>query len=137
VARDEFETGDRALLNFGHTFAHALESACNYDRRVLHGEAVSIGMSLAFQTSSALGICPDTDATRAISHLQSRGLPTRIDDIAGFPDSDANALLELMSHDKKVEDGKMRFILTRGIGTAFISRDTDINIVRNVIQASL
>jgi len=135
VARDERESGDRALLNFGHTFAHALESACNYDRRLLHGEAVSIGMCLAFEASKRMGHCSDAD--RAIAHLKSRNMPTRIGDIAGFPKLDADALLGLMSHDKKTVGGKLTFILSRGIGDAFISKDADLDTIHSVITDSL
>ncbi|HEY8962914.1 MAG TPA: 3-dehydroquinate synthase [Alphaproteobacteria bacterium] len=137
VAADEKEAGDRALLNFGHTFAHALETACNYDRRLLHGEAVSIGMCLAFELSARLGHCPRSDADKAIKHLKDLDLPTRIADVDGFPQRSADALIDLMSHDKKAEGGTLRFIVSKGIGSAFISKDVDINTIRSVIEASL
>lgn len=137
VGSDEREAANRALLNFGHTFAHALESACNYDRRLLHGEAVSVGIALAFETSARLQLCPAADAHRAVEHLKSLSMPTRIADIDGFPAMTADDLLELMSHDKKAIGGHMTFILTRGIGSAFISKDTDIHTVRDVIAGSL
>jgi len=137
VGSDELESADRALLNFGHTFGHALESACNYDRRLLHGEAVSIGMCLAFETSVKSNLCPAADADKAIAHLKSLGMPTRISDIADFPKKSVHDLLALMAHDKKAEAGRLTFILSRGIGQAFISKDTDINIVRDVLTSSL
>jgi len=137
VAADEFETGDRALLNFGHTFAHALEAACHYDRRVLHGEAVSIGMCLAFEVSARLGHCPRADADKAIRHLRELGMPTRIADIKNFPKLSSDDLLGLMTNDKKAIAGKMAFILSHGIGAAFISKDTDINVIHDVLTVSL
>ena len=134
VARDERETGDRALLNFGHTFGHALEAATGYSDRLLHGEGVAIGMVLAFRLSVALGLASGQDADRFARHLKSVGLPTVIADIPGVRPA-PDALLAHMSHDKKVKDGKLTFILARGIGRAFITRDVSLDAVRAVLVA--
>ncbi|MGU3495287.1 3-dehydroquinate synthase [Xanthobacteraceae bacterium A53D] len=124
VARDETETGDRALLNLGHTFGHALEAGAGYSQRLLHGEAVSIGMCLAFAYSARLGLCAGQDVVRAQRHLEAVGLPTRIKDVPGeLPDTDG--LMALIAQDKKVSRGKLTFILTRGIGEAFVAKDVD------------
>jgi 3-dehydroquinate synthase len=120
VARDERETGDRQLLNLGHTFGHALEAACGYSSRLLHGEAISIGMALAFDFSaSRQGLVSKAQATRAIRHLAAVGLPTRIKDIPGRPPP-IGELMELIAQDKKIKRGKLTFILVREIGAAFI-----------------
>ncbi len=122
VAADERDEGARALLNFGHTFAHALETATGYSDRLHHGEAVSIGMVLAHQFSARLKLCPPEDGKRAEAHLAEVGLPTRIAQIPGDR-LDAATLLKLMHQDKKVSRGKLTFILTRGIGKAFVAPD--------------
>ena len=124
VVRDEHETGDRALLNLGHTFGHALEAWTGYGDRLLHGEGVAIGMCCAFRLSEQLKFCPPGTAARVSRHLKDVGLPTRIGDIPGKP-ADPAELLALMAQDKKVKDGRMTFILARGIGEAFITRDID------------
>ena len=124
VAEDETETGVRALLNLGHTFGHAFEAACGYSQRLLHGEAVSIGMVMAFRYSQSLGLCTGQDATRVEAHLASVGLPVKPTQIPGDL-ADANALLTLMRQDKKAQMGKLTFILARGLGEAFIARDVD------------
>jgi 3-dehydroquinate synthase len=134
VARDERETGDRALLNFGHTFGHALEAATGYSDRLLHGEGVAIGMVLAFRLSVQLGLASGQDADRFATHLKSVGLPTTISDIPGAR-SAPDVLLAHMSHDKKAKDGKLTFILARGIGRAFVTRDVSIDAVRAVLAA--
>src|SRR5262245_30978991 len=124
VAQDETETGVRALLNLGHTFAHALEAATGYSQRLLHGEAVAIGMAQAFRFSQDRGLVAGTDATRVERHLREVGLPTRLADIAGsLPEP--HKLLEIMRQDKKAVVGKLTFILARGIGQAFIARDVE------------
>src|SRR4249919_765034 len=110
VSRDERETGERALLNLGHTFGHALEAATSYSDRLLHGEGVAIGMALAFRLSRQLDLCPGQDSDRFIRHLKAAGLPTRLQEIAGFTQeglADADALLALMAQDKKVKRGKL------------------------------
>lgn len=124
VARDEHETGDRALLNLGHTFGHALESWTGYSDRLLHGEGVSIGMCLAFRLSEHLGLSPKGTAERVTRHLQAVGLPVHINDIPGGK-ADPDALMRLMAQDKKVQRGRLTFILVRGIGEAFVTRDVD------------
>ena len=122
VARDETETGDRALLNLGHTFGHALEAWTGYSNRLLHGEGVAIGMCLAYRFSQTLGLLPEGQTSRVEAHLKSVGLPTRIADIPGGP-ADAQNLLGLMGQDKKVRQGKLTFILVKAIGQAFVARD--------------
>src|SRR3569833_1221409 len=122
VARDERETGDRALLNLGHTFGHALEAATGYSDRLLHGEGVAIGMALALQLSVTLGLCDGQDAARFVRHLKAVGLPSSIADISG-PRPSPEVLLEHMAHDKKVKDGRMTFVLVKGIGRAFTTSD--------------
>ena len=125
VAADEHEHGARALLNLGHTFGHALESACQYDTaRLVHGEAVSIGMALAHRFSVRLGLCSGQDAVRAERHLQAAGLPTTISAIPGKAFT-VETLMRNIGQDKKVSRGKLTFILTRGIGQAFIRNDVD------------
>ncbi len=119
VEEDEREMGRRALLNLGHTFGHALEAFAGYSDRLLHGEAIAIGMALAFEFSTELGVCPEADRDRAVAHLAAVGLPTRIAAIPGErPGPDA--LLALMAQDKKVSRAKLIFILAHGIGDAYI-----------------
>ncbi len=134
VARDERETGERALLNLGHTFGHALEAATGFSSRLLHGEGVAIGMVLAFQLSQRLGLCPGQDAERFARHLKAMGLPASIGDISG-PRPSVDELMAHMAHDKKVDDGKLTFILVRGIGRAFITNDVPADAVRDILGA--
>lgn len=125
VVADETEQGERALLNLGHTFGHALEKLTDYDpARLVHGEGVAIGMALAFRFSRDLGLCSGQDAGRVESHLKAVGLPTRIGDIPDFK-ADSGSLLAAMRQDKKVERGKLTFILVRGIGESFVARDVE------------
>ncbi len=123
VARDEFETGDRALLNLGHTFGHALEGAVAYDgARLVHGEAVAIGMALAHRFSARMNLASPDDAARVEKHLRDVGLPWRLGDVpGGLPDPET--LFGFIAQDKKVSRGALTFILTRGVGQAFIARD--------------
>lgn len=138
VAADEKETGDRALLNFGHTFGHALEAETGFSDTLLHGESVAIGMILAFDLSVQLGLCPAEDAARVRRHFAAIGLPGGLEDVPGQVWS-AESLLDHMAHDKKVRDGKITFILTRGIGDAFIadsvSPDDVLTLLRQAIAA--
>jgi len=133
VSRDERETGERALLNLGHTFGHALEAATGYSDRVLHGEGVAIGMALAFQLSVKLGLCPGQDSERFIRHLKAAGLPSSIGDIPG-PHPPAAELIAHMGHDKKVKNGKINFILLRGIGQAFVTSDVPGDLLEQVLS---
>ncbi|OWU71962.1 3-dehydroquinate synthase [Roseovarius sp. 22II1-1F6A] len=136
VVRDETEQGDRALLNLGHTFCHALEKATGYSDRLLHGEGVAIGCALAFELSSRLGLCPQEEPSRIRAHLTAMGMKTDLADIPGdLPD--AEALLDLMGQDKKVVDGQLRFILARGIGRAFVTSDVPRDVVRSVLDDAL
>ncbi len=135
VQRDETEQGDRALLNLGHTFGHALESATGYSDRLLHGEGVAIGCALAFELSARMGLCSQEIPSRVAAHFAAMGLPSRIRDIPGdLPDDEA--LIALMAQDKKVQDGKLRFILARGIGQAFDTDDVNPALLREVLAQS-
>ncbi|MCG6901630.1 MAG: 3-dehydroquinate synthase [Rhodobacter sp.] len=136
VARDETEEGERALLNLGHTFCHALEAATGYGNRLLHGEGVAIGCALAFETSARLGLCPQETPSRVRAHLRAMGMKTDLADIPGdLPDADA--MLALMAQDKKVVDGQLRFILARDIGDAFVASGVDSAIVHRVLSDAL
>ena len=132
VARDERETGDRALLNLGHTFGHALEAATGYSSRLLHGEGVAIGMVLAFRLSAKLGLAPAADGERIARHLRDSGLPAAIADVPG-PRPDADTLLAHMTHDKKAKNGKIVFVLARGLGHAFTTGNVPLDAVREVL----
>ena len=134
VGRDERESGERALLNLGHTFGHALETATGFSDRLLHGEAIAIGMVLAFRLSAQLKFCDPKDADRAAAHLAAVGLPTRLKDVPGqLPDSEG--LLALMAQDKKVRRGALVFVLARGIGKAFVAPDVAPERVRALLDA--
>jgi 3-dehydroquinate synthase len=136
VSRDETEDGERALLNLGHTFCHALESATGYSDRLLHGEGVAIGCALAFDLSQRLGLCPQEVPGRVRAHLRSLGMKTCLADIpGGLPGPDR--LLDLMAQDKKVVDGRLRFILARDIGAAFVADDVPASAVRAVLTEAL
>ena len=136
VSRDEHENGERALLNLGHTFCHALEKATGYSDRLLHGEGVSIGCALAFELSQRMGLCAQETPSRVRAHFRKLGLKTDIADIAGELPS-AQVLLGLMGQDKKVIGGKLRFILARGIGQAFVADDVPPDLVLGVLQDAL
>ena len=124
VARDERETGERALLNLGHTFGHAFEAAAGFSDKLLHGEAVALGIVCAFEFSTRLGLMSSNDAGRVAHHLAAAGLPTRLSDVPALR-ADADTLMNLIAQDKKVKRGKLTFILVRGIGQAFVARDVD------------
>ncbi|EEX11059.1 3-dehydroquinate synthase [Ruegeria lacuscaerulensis ITI-1157] len=136
VARDETEQGDRALLNLGHTFCHALEAATGYSDRLLHGEGVAIGCALAFELSARLGLCSQEDPSRVRAHLRAMGMKTDLADIPGDLPG-AEALVDLMAQDKKVVDGQLRFILARGIGQAFVTSDVPRDAVLSVLEDAL
>ena len=140
VARDERETGDRALLNLGHTFGHALEAATGFSDRLFHGEGVAIGMVLAAEFSAEAGMISGDDAVRIKSHLAAVGLPTSLQDIAGFSQerlADADTLMALMAQDKKVKRGRLVFILLQAIGRAVIISDVEPSRVRDFLKAKL
>jgi 3-dehydroquinate synthase len=140
VSRDERETGERALLNLGHTFGHALEAATGFSDRLFHGEGVAVGMVLAAEFSAQLGMISQTDAARVERHLASVGLPTHLQDIAGFAQeglADADALMALMAQDKKVKRGKLTFILLEAVGRAVIANDVEPSLVRDFLEAKL
>jgi 3-dehydroquinate synthase len=136
VARDERESGERALLNLGHTFGHAFEAAAGFSQRLLHGEAISLGMVLAFEFSARRGLLPYPDAARVKRHLAAVGLPTQISAIAGGAPG-IDRLMELIAQDKKVKRGRLTFILARGIGASFIAPDVDAAEVRAFLVEKL
>jgi 3-dehydroquinate synthase len=140
VARDERENGERALLNLGHTFGHALEAVTGFSDRLFHGEGVAVGMVLAAELSSQLGMLAEADALRVKHHLAAVGLPTHLQDIAGFAQeglADADALMALMAQDKKVRRGRLTFILLRAVGQAVISTDAEPALVRDFLARKL
>ncbi len=136
VSRDETEEGERALLNLGHTFCHALEKATGYSDRLLHGEGVAIGCALAFELSQRLGLCSQEAPSRVRAHLRAMGLKVDLADIAGDLPS-ASDLVALMGQDKKVVDGQLRFILVRGVGEAFVADNVPPALVETVLSEAL
>jgi len=133
VANDERETGDRALLNLGHTFGHAIEAEAGFGDQLLHGEAVAIGSLCAFELSRRLELCTGQDVERVRAHMTAVGLPTGLDGIAG-PGWTADVIHGHMARDKKTEDGRMTFILARGIGKSFISRDVAMDTLNDLLS---
>lgn len=133
VAEDERESGVRALLNLGHTFGHAFETEAGYGDTLLHGEAVALGIGMAFDLSVTLGICPAADRDRVHAHFNAVGLPTQ----PPQQNWDTDILLGHMASDKKVKDGNITFILTRGIGGAFIADDVVLDDVRRIVDAAI
>jgi len=140
VAADERETTDlRALLNLGHTFGHALEAETGFGGELLHGEAVGTGMAMAFDLSARLGLCAQADADRVRRHLGSVGLPMRLRAIGGDNRRkwEAARLIEHMRGDKKADGGKLTFILARGIGKAFVTREVDEAALRGLLDDAI
>ncbi|MDO9295741.1 3-dehydroquinate synthase [Bradyrhizobium sp.] len=140
VARDERENGERALLNLGHTFGHALEAATGFSDRLFHGEGVAVGMVLAAEFSARFGMMPESSAARVEHHLAEVGLPTHLQDIAGFAQeglADADALMALMAQDKKVKRGRLTFILLEAVGRAVIANDVEPSRVREFLAERL
>jgi 3-dehydroquinate synthase len=137
VVADERETGDRTLLNFGHTFGHALEAEAGFDGCLLHGEAVAIGMILALDLSHLMNLCPGQDVDRVRRHFARVGLPMDVASIAGSSAWNVPALIDHMRHDKKVLQGRMRFILARCIGEAFVTAEVEEDVVATVLKKSL
>jgi 3-dehydroquinate synthase len=136
VERDETEEGERALLNLGHTFCHALEAATGYSDRLLHGEGVAIGLGMAADLSARLGLCAQELPSRIRAHLRAMGMKCDLRDIAGdLPDADG--LLALMAQDKKVLDGKLRFILLRAAGDSFVASDVPGEPVKALLNDAL
>jgi 3-dehydroquinate synthase len=136
VSRDERETGDRALLNLGHTFGHAFEAAAGFSGALLHGEAIALGMVLAFEFSARRGLLPAAEAERVARHLAAVGLPAHLSAVAGLL-PDADQLMNLIAQDKKVQRGRLTFILARGIGKAFVAPDVDAAQVRAFLVEKL
>ena len=135
VEADERESGQRALLNLGHTFAHALEAVCGYDGTLLHGEAVGTGMALAYDLATEMQLCTGQDRGRVHAHLAGLGLVTRLaDSPAAFADNDR--LIDIMRRDKKARRGRMRFVVPRGIGDSFVSDKVPEDTLRSVLDAS-
>jgi 3-dehydroquinate synthase len=132
VAEDEKEQGRRALLNLGHTFGHALEAETGYGDTLLHGEAVGVGMALAFRFSARQGLANGQDALRATRAIAASGLPTAMADVPGHP-FDATRLVAHMAQDKKAEAGRLTFILARALGDAFVAKDVDAAAVRDFL----
>jgi 3-dehydroquinate synthase len=132
IIRDELESDERATLNLGHTFAHALEAAFGYSSHLTHGEAVALGCVLAFKLSSSLGYCATEDAARVEKHFITVGFKTRISQI-GSRHPSANELLSHMKHDKKANGGKITFVLAKGVGKAFIAKDVEEQVVRQIL----
>lgn len=137
VQSDEKEKGARALLNLGHTFGHALEAAAKYDGRLLHGEAVAIGIVMAFDLSSRAGLCSREDYERVEQHFSDIGLPTRASFIEPSLHTSVDEIMDIMGHDKKASGGKIKYILARGIGEAFVTGDVAESLVRDVVKDSL
>ena len=140
VARDEREVGERALLNLGHTFGHALEAVTGFSDRLFHGEGVALGMALAAEFSASLGMIPQADADRLVRHLADVGLPAHLHDVAGFAQeglADADALMALMAQDKKVKRGRLTFILLEAVGRAVIAKDVEPSLVRDFLTDKL
>jgi 3-dehydroquinate synthase len=133
VEADEREAGQRALLNLGHTFAHAFEAEANYDGRLLHGEAVAAGMGVAFALSVRMGLCDQDDLDRLRAHMKLQQLPADNKELAAG-NAAAETLIAHMQHDKKVLDGKMRFILVKGIGKAFVASNVPLDDVRATLE---
>lgn len=136
VARDERENGDRALLNLGHTFGHAIEAFAGYNGTVVHGEAVALGMVLAHDFSVRLGLMSQDEADRIRHHLQTVGLPTHLNDVPGGAPAVAT-MMDLIAQDKKVQSGSLTFILSRGIGSAFIAKEVPADAVRGFLADRL
>lgn len=135
VSIDERETGDRAKLNLGHTFGHALEALTGYSDRILHGEAVAIGCMIAFEVSCRMGLCSEGDMLRVRRHLTSMGMKSRLSQIPGeLPGADR--ILKAMQQDKKVRMGQLHLVLVNGIGSAFVTSKYDPGIVAGVLEAS-
>ena len=136
VSEDEREGGMRALLNLGHTFGHALEAETGFGNTILHGEAVAVGATLAHELSVATHLCPFEDARRVKEHFRSVGLPASPSDIANV-NWTVEPLMSHMSNDKKVKNGRLTFILTKGIGQAFITNDVALEDVRAILAAAI
>ena len=136
VVRDETEQGERALLNLGHTFCHALEAAAGFSERLLHGEGVAIGCALAFETSARMGLCSQEAPSRVRAHLRAMGMKTDICDIEGDIPT-APQLLSLMAQDKKVVGGKLNFIMSHGIGNSFVTSDVPTELVLSVLEDAI
>jgi 3-dehydroquinate synthase len=132
VGEDEREGGQRALLNLGHTFGHAVEAAMGFGEAVKHGEAVGLGCALAFRFSARLGLCSGQDAVRAARAVRAAGLPARLDRVAGHPFR-ADDLIASMAQDKKALGGALTFVLARAIGDAFVARDVNAGALRDFL----
>ena len=135
VEADEREAGRRALLNLGHTFAHSFEAVCGYDGRLLHGEAVGVGMALAFRLAAAMGLCTGQDAGRAAAHIAGCGLATRLADIPAAG-ATTPTLIDIMRRDKKARNGRLRFVLPRAIGDSLVCDDVPESLLIQILDDS-
>ena len=136
VSKDELENSKRTLLNLGHTFGHAIEAQTGFSNKVLHGEAVAIGLSLAFELSAKLGLCLVSDVKRIQAHFKLLGLPFKLSQILD-KNCEPDNLIKFMKNDKKNKDGKLTLILARGIGKAFVTNEINYSDVKPVISSSL
>jgi 3-dehydroquinate synthase len=136
VAADELESGARALLNLGHTFAHALETSAGYDGALLHGEAVAAGMALAFRLSAQMGVCPLSASQRVTAHLEAAGFECNLRRLPGGP-YEAPRLADIMTHDKKAEGGRLTLVLARDIGRAFVFKAAPTKEVSALLDEAL
>ena len=137
VSADEHEHGARALLNLGHTFGHAFETAYGYSGALLHGEAIGLGMALAFEYSAHLGMCPKEDAARVKAHIAASGLPSAVADLPANDQITADNLTTLMMQDKKVQDGKLTLILAEAIGGATILKNAAADDVQSFLKEKI
>jgi 3-dehydroquinate synthase len=137
IADERESSGRRALLNFGHTFGHALEAMAGYDGSLVHGEGVAVGMSIAARYSAKLGLCSGQDAERLIAHLRDVELPTELDDVDVQRRWGADALMGHMTKDKKVQDGRIVFVLLEALGRAVVKRDADPELARHMLDRSV
>ena len=133
VERDETEQGDRALLNLGHTFGHALEAEAGFSDRLLHGEAVAAGCGLAFDFSATIGLCTRADADRVAEHWRDSGLPEGL--AASHIAAPASRLVEHMRHDKKMASGTLPFLLARGIGQTFLDKTVSLDRIEHFLAS--
>tara|TARA_B100001123_G_scaffold441958_1_gene584387 strand:- start:545 stop:1669 length:1125 start_codon:yes stop_codon:yes gene_type:complete len=137
VESDETEQNQRAILNFGHTFGHALEAEAGFDDKLLHGEAVSIGMMMAMELSKVMGLLQGQEVVRVRKHIADMGLPVNAQSITKASTWKPDSLIEHMRHDKKVLDGRMRFVLAKEIGKSFVTADVQERDIYGVVSKSL
>ena len=135
IKKDEKENGERALLNLGHTFGHAIESFGKYDGTIIHGEAVSIGICLAFKLSNKMGFCSQIETTRVINLLKNLNLPTSLKDLS--ISITTSKMLEKFRYDKKNKNNQLTFILNQNIGKSVIKNNMDINVLTKFLDEEI